>query len=184
MSSRLLGFIQKKGISFENQFVFRTNYSTDHAVLTIIDKIQTAIDARDYICGIFLDLSKAFDTVHHSILIGKLEHYGIRGVGNNWFTSYLNARRQTVTINNIISSEKNISCVIPQGSVLGSLLFILYINDLHHCSDFFDFHLFADDANLISRHKNINTLKSSINSELNKTTFTLLRSEIMPVKFT
>ena len=90
--------IQKKAILFQNQFGFRTNYSTNHAVLTIIDKIQRAIDARDYTCGIFLDLSKAFDTVNHEILIQKLEFYGIRGIANNWFTSYLTDRRQTVTI--------------------------------------------------------------------------------------
>ena len=101
-----------------------------------------------------MDLSKAFDTVDHEILINKMEYYGIRGVANNWFTSYLRDHRQTVTINNTTSSEKNISCGVPQGSVLGPLLFILYIND---------FHLFADDANLFSRHKNINILQSHVN---------------------
>jgi hypothetical protein len=178
MSTRLLDFIQKKAILFQNQFGFRAKYSTDHAVLTIIDKIQTAIDQRDYSCGIFLDLSKAFDTVDHEILIKKMEYYGIRGVANNWFTSYLRDRMQTVTINNTTSSEKNISCGVPQGSILGPLLFILYINDFHQCSEFFDFHLFADDANLFSRHKNINILQSHINSELDKVNMWLCANKL------
>ena len=92
-----------------------------------------------------------------------MEYYGIRGVANNWFTSYLRDHRQTVTINNTTSSEKNISCGVPQGYVLGPLLFILYNNDFHQCSEFFDFHRFADDANLFSRHKNINILQSHVN---------------------
>ena len=106
--------------------------------------------------------------MNHKILIQKLEFYGIRGISNNWFTSYLTDRRQIVTINYATSSEKNISCGVPHGSVLGPLLFIIYINDFHNCSEFFDFHLFADDANLFSRHKNINTIESCINGELVK----------------
>jgi hypothetical protein len=90
MSNRLLDFIQRKAILFDNRFGFRAKHSTDIAViLSIIDKIQKAIDERDFSCGIFLDLSKTFDTVNHEILIKKLENYGIRGVAKSWFESYL-----------------------------------------------------------------------------------------------
>ena len=167
MSNRLLDFIQRKAILFDNQFGFRAKHSTDFAVLSIIDKIQKAIDERDFSCGIFLDLRKAFDAVNHEILIKKLEHYGLRGVAKHWFESYLRGRYQTVTVNNTKSSTNITSCGVPQGSVLGPILFVLYVNDFHHSSNLFDFHLFADDANLFYRHKNINILQSDVNTELN-----------------
>ena len=85
MSNSLLDFIQRKAILFDNQFGFCAKHSTDFAILSIIDKIQKAIDERDFSCGIFLDLSKAFDTVNHEILIKKLEHYGMQGVAKHWF---------------------------------------------------------------------------------------------------
>ena len=87
MCNRLLDFLEKQNIFFDNQYGFRTKHSTDHAILSIVDKIQTAIDERDFSCGIFLDFSKSFDTVNHEILIKKLDYYGIRGIAKNWFTS-------------------------------------------------------------------------------------------------
>ena len=166
MYKKLLDFLEKKKVLFKKQFGFRENHSTDHAILSIIHNIQLAIDERDFSCGIFLDFSKAFDTVNHKILIDKLEHYGIRGLAKDWFISYLDNRQQTVTINNNTSSSISISCGVPQGSVLGPLLFLIYINDFHLCSDIFDFHLFADYANLFYGHKNLSTMQSIINTEL------------------
>ena len=80
MYNRLINFIQKKNILYDKKFGFRAHYSTDHAILSIIDKIQLAVEERSYSCGIFLDFSKAFDTVNHNILVKKLEQYGIRGI--------------------------------------------------------------------------------------------------------
>ena len=168
MYNRLIGFIEKNDIFFKNQFGFRTNHSTDYAIFSIIDKVQKAIDDRDFSCGIFLDFSKAFDTVNHNILIDKLKYYGIRGVAIDWFISYLSDRNQMVTINNISSTKNKISCGVPQGSVLGPILFLLYVNDFHTCSDLFSFHLFADDANLFCQDKNFSNLQTNINIELGK----------------
>ena len=166
--NRLIKFLKKRDIFFEKQFGFRANHSTEHALLCIIDKIQKAIENRNYSCGIFLDFSKAFDTIDRTILIKKLEYYGIRGVAKKWFISYLSNRRQIVTVNGVQSEENSITCGVPQGSVLGPLLFLIYVNDFDSCSDLFDFHMFADDANLSYESNNIAFLVTTVNNDLGK----------------
>jgi len=166
MSKRLIKFLDEKNLLNNKQFGFRKNHSTTHAVLSIVNNIQCAIEANEYSCGIFLDLSKAFDTVNHQILLTKLNHYGIFGTAGNWFLSYLSNRKQFVTIGNIKSEILTVNCGVPQGSVLGPTLFLLYINDLINTSKLLSFHLFADDSNLFYSHKNLNELQAIMNVEL------------------
>ena len=151
---------------YEKKFGFRSNHSTLHAVLSIIDKIQNAIADGNYSCGIFLDLSTAFDTVNHQILSQKLEYYGIRGMANDWFKSYLDNRKQFVSLGGVKSDMLGITCGVQQGSVLDPIIFLLYINDFHNCSKILDFHLFADDSNIFYTDKNLSKVESCINSEI------------------
>ena len=118
--------------------------------------------------GIFLDLSKAFDTVNHNILFHKLQHYRIRGIALDWFKNYFSNRQQFVQYNGICSQKMTIECGVPQGSILGPLLFFLYVNDICNVSSIFPFVLFADDTNLFYSHKNISDLIDQVNRELNK----------------
>ena len=134
--------------------------------MMMIDEIIKALNNDDCVVGIFLDLSKAFDTVNHDILLDKLCHYGVRDNALDWFSSYLSGRRQFVTYNGVSSSTKTITCGVPQGSILGPLLFILYINDLYNvCSTSVPL-LYADDTNLFYKGKDIDTLVRGINFEL------------------
>ena len=117
-------FLNANDVLYERQFGFRHKHSTTHALSAITEKIRQACDSGNVACGVFLDLQKAFDTVNHDILLKKLEYYGIRGITNSWFQSYLNDRMPFTTVNKCQSSKKYLMYGVPQGSVLGPHLFI------------------------------------------------------------
>ena len=136
------------------------------AVLDFIKEMNIAIDNNMYTAGIFMDLSKAFDTIDHDILLQKLYHYGFREVSNEWFKSYLSNRKQMVSYNSTLSSSESVKCGVPQGSILGTLLFIIYMNDICHTSKLLNFILFADDTTVFYSNSNLDTLYDTINDEL------------------
>ena len=155
MYNRLLEFLESYKILTNSQFGFRKLHSTFMALMTLMDRLITSLENDEHVIGIFLDFSKAFDTVHHVILLNKLSHYGIRGCALKWFESYLSNRKQYVTYNGISSFTKTVKCGVPQGSILGPLLFLIYINDLCYvCKHTFPI-LFADDTNLFSSGKKL-----------------------------
>ena len=159
-------------------------HSTYHATIDLIDQISHAIDSKKYSIGIFLDLSKAFDTVDHNILLSKLSHYGLSVNSISWFTSYLNDRKQYTSLLNPNSYLCNISCGVPQGSILGPLLFLIYIDDLPNVRDILNIIIFADDTNFLYSHQNPDQLKNIVNQELKKSSawFEANRLSLNPTK--
>ena len=129
------------------------------------------MEAKKYGCGVFIDLTKAFDTVDHDILLHKLEHYGIREFALDWFKSYLSDRKQYVHLNGVDTEMEGITCGVPQGSVLGPLFFLIYINDLPNISKKIKFYLFADDTNIYLESHDLQSLEKTMNKELEKLSF-------------
>ena len=166
MYKRLYTFLNNNNIIYNLQFGFRKQYSTSHAWINITENIRKALDDRDIGYGVFVDFQKAFDTVGHLILLAKLNHYGIHGVSIDWFKSYLSKCNQHVSINGFDSGLTSINCGVPQGSVLGSLLFLLYINDLNQAIKFCKVHHFADDTNLLYLSNSIKKLNKLVNTDL------------------
>ena len=178
MYNRLYNFLTEHNILSTNQFGFRKKYSTFLALMDLVDNISKKIDEGNYSIGIFLDLSKAFDTIDHTILLDKLCRYGVRGVTLNWFKHYLNDRKQFVSYNNTTSVSMKVTC--------GSL------NDITKVSNIFKINLFADDTSLIHTHDNFEYLIKETNEELiristwlatnklvlniNKTNYTIFKS--------
>ena len=165
---QLVSYLEKECLLFNFQFGFRKGHSTEHAILETVEKLKSAVDDQKITCGIFLDFSKAFDTINHHILLEKLYKYGIRGLPHAWFSSYITNRKQYVKVGNTESSLKTITCGVPQGSTLGPLLFLLYINDLPKSSKKLIFRIFADDTNMFYSSKDPDQLQSVINEELGK----------------
>ena len=167
MHRRMMKFIEKYDILYSEQYGFRNGKSTSDAIIKFTDKCYDALNNKKSMISIYLDFSKAFDTINHQLLCLKLDQYGFRGNINCWFKSYLNKRSQYVCIENSKSSLKEIKFGVPQGSILGPLLFILYINDMWKCTQLNLIH-FADDSTAFMPFSNPASICSSINSELTK----------------
>ena len=178
MFERVYSFLEDFHCIYEHQYGFRQKHSTNHALINITDKIQSALDNKSMAVGVFVDFQKAFDTVNHQILIEKLDHYGIRGCIKDWFQSYLTDRKQFVSIDGFNSTEAPMKHGVPQGSVLGPLLFLLYINDLNHSvKNCWTYH-FADDTNLLAIGKSPKKLQKQINFDLKQLYKWLLANKI------
>ena len=149
MYNRLYSFLSSKNIIFRNQFGFRKKHLTSHAVNYSVDKVITEIEKKKHVIGIFIDLSKAFDTIEHGILLDKLEHNGIRGKLHTLIKSYISCRTQQTKILGMSSDKCFVKYGVPQGSVLGLLLFLIDLNDIISLTTLGEFILFADDTNIL-----------------------------------
>ena len=162
---RTYNFLESGNCFFESQYGFRSDHSTQMALLELTNKIVESFEHDSYAIGIFIDLSKAFDTIDHTILLSKLTNYGIRGIAHDLFSSYLSNRKQCTVYNCVESEYRTITCGVPQGSLLGPLLFILFINDIYRSSNFLSFIIYADDTNIIYSNKNLDQLCETANTE-------------------
>ena len=166
---QMVRFLEKYEILYSLQFGFRPKHDTTQPLLQLVHKVFESLNKpnSEYTLSVFIDLKKAFDTVNIPILLDKLKRYGFRNKAHDWFTSYLTDRSQYVSIDNVTSSLKNITHGVPQGSVLGPILFLLYINDLHNATLFYTL-LFADDTSFLLSGRDLNELYALVNTELEK----------------
>jgi hypothetical protein len=176
--NRLTTFCERNSSLSDMQFGFRERHSTSCAVAFLVNEIIKAYEMNQMTLGVFIDLQKAFDTIDHRILLDKLYHYGIRGIAHDWFASYLCDRTQYVSILGAQSDQRRVSCGVPQGSILGPLLFILYINDFTHFSNNCSKVLFADDTNVFMSSSDITELFRSMSVELGKLSQWLIANKL------
>ena len=166
VQSQLLRFLQENNILSSVQSGFRAKHSTVTALVKVLDDWMMAMDRGEYTGAIFVDLKKAFDTVDHKVLLKKLFDIGVRGLTLKWFENYLINRRIVTKVNNSISEEKHLTHGVPQGSILGPLLFCIFINDLPDIFKLSQVHLYADDTVIYFSHKNPNVVESALNTEM------------------
>ena len=163
----MYSFLEENKLIYNQQFGFRSNYSTEHALINLTEYIKNLLDSGNIVCGVFIDLEKAFDTVNHEILCQKLIYYGFRGKSQLLIKSFLsNNRKQYVSINDFNSDNQDITCGVPQGSNLGPLLFLLYINDFRFSLCQSNSNHFADDTCILFSSSKLKTIDSILNYDL------------------
>ena len=163
---QIFAFLNENKLLSPHQSGFRCLHSTVTALLEATDSWAYDIDRGNINAVVFLDLKKAFDTVDHEILLSKLNKYGIEDMENKWFKSYLNNRNQKCFVNGCLSQNRSLACGNPQGTILGPLLFILYINDLPNCLSYTQPRMYADDTNLSFASDSIDTIEHKMNHDL------------------
>ena len=167
VATNLVNHLELNNLLFDNQFGFLRGRSTIHNITKLTSKISQDLNEKKFVIGVFLDLKKAFDTVSHEILLQKLKKLGISGTPLKWFTSYLSNRSQYTEINGHKSTEKAIDIFVLQGSILGPILFLCFINDLH-IATWLLILLFADDTAVVDSDSDLPTLINRVNTELQK----------------
>ena len=168
-NNRLMNFLNSNNLLYLRQYGFRKNMYTSMAIMELVENITIAMDNGKFTIGrVFIDLKQAFDTVDHSMLVTKLDHYGIRGVAKQWLSSYLENRKQYVCFNGTDSGFLPITCGLPQGSILGPTLFLLYVNDLCNVSTRLTSILFADDTGCFIEGTDLTDMCVQLSSEMNK----------------
>ena len=178
VADSVIDFLEDRDILYNKQFGFRKRHSKTHAIIALTEKVSMALVSGKIVGGVFLDLKKAFDCVSHDILLNQLNAYGIRGNLMQWFQSYLSARSQYVIYNGIKSSFRNITHGVPQGSILGPLLFILNVNDFSRSSDLLFSILFADDTSVFIEGHSYAEVIEILNNELLKVSDWLMANKL------
>ena len=168
--NRLYNYLTANNLLYDKQFGFQKNNSTEHAILQLVRDIRNSFEKGEFTLGVFIDLSKAFDTVDHEILLRKIMSYGINERMLKLLKNYLLDRKQYIYYNDTSMDLLQVPCGVPQGSILGPLLFLIYVNDLYKASSTLMEVMFADDTNLFISNKNIETLFTDMNTELAKIT--------------
>ena len=169
MYNKVILFLDKNNVLYKHQYGFRSKHSTIHPIIHLLNHCADNhnIYSNNLTLATFCDLSKAFDIIDHDILLHKLKHCGLRGVVNNWFRSYLSDRKQFVEYKTEKSSLQTIICGVPQGSILGPLLYLIYVNDIQNSCDG-NILSFADDTTMYLSHSNVDILFENANSNVNR----------------
>ena len=143
---QLMDYCTENSLLSDAQSGFRKSHSTQTSLLRMTERVYSSLNSGHFVGMVALDLKKAFDTVNHEILIDKLDYYGVHGATKLWFKDYLSNRSQYAAINGQLSDSKQIRTGVPQGSILGSLLFIIYVNDIPVCINSSEANMYADDT--------------------------------------